>query len=114
STTPINALVKSSSIGDNTADQCSSSMSSGSSNPPSDSKVSPVNLYANQHLYANTGPNSLTSFGYGSVNNGNGKVINGKDTIVISKLNNSSTNTKSVDPEQQQKSKLGSQQTTYV
>lgn len=127
STTPINALVKSSSIGDTTADQCSSSMSSGSSNP-SDSKVSPVNqMYANQHLYANTGPNALSSFGYGSVNhhssnsgaNNHGRVINGKDTIVVSKAKDNTTNTKAIEqhvPAEQTNGKpmLSSTQTTYV
>ena len=114
STTPINALVKSSSIGDTTsADQCSSSLSSGSSNPSSsDSKVSPVNLYANQHLYANTGPNALSSFGYGTVNHNhshnhnqnshNGRVVNGKDTIVVSKAKDNTTNTKAIDSSKQQ------------
>ena len=77
STTPMAGLAQSSSISDTTNDQCSSSLSSGS-NPLSDhnnsstSVKSPINnnsLYVNtQHLYANTGPNTMTSFGYGSVN----------------------------------------------
>lgn len=126
STTPINALVKSNSIGDTTADQCSSSMSSGSSNPPSDSKVSPVNLYASQHLYANTGPAScLSSFGYGTVGAHNGTShFNGKDTIVVSKKNRTTSNSKPTETvingdQQQQQAKPkpalpSSTQTTYV
>ncbi|KAJ6215568.1 hypothetical protein RDWZM_010068 [Blomia tropicalis] len=56
-------------------EMCCSSLSSGS-NPSDGSKVSPIaNQYTNQsqqqqHLYANMGPNCLTSFGYSTVNLG--------------------------------------------
>jgi len=119
STTPIAALAKSASISD-TNEQCSSSLSSGS-NPSTESKISPIqNLYSNtQHLYANTEPNSLSSFGYGTVQNTNGgaKVNgNGRDTIVVSKSING-TNTKpldSSDTQHQSKANKVDTQTTYV